>query len=93
MTTQDFPFTIGDAVARARLDADMTREELAVALGVGYRTICNWETDTFVPRGRHLAQLAQVTKAPWLVEAVGSARTRSRCLNAYADQPLLAMAG
>ena len=72
------PFTVGDAIRRARIDAGLTVEEVAVALKVSYRTVLNWESDKFMPRGRTLLAFARLTASDWLLDTIGRARTRSR---------------
>lgn len=85
---QSFPFTVGDAMRRARIDAGLSPEEVAVELKVGYRTVLNWENDKYMPRGRTLLAFAELTRCPWLLETIRSARTRSRCFAKCADQEL-----
>lgn len=86
--TERYPFTVGDAIRRARIDAGLTCEEVAVGLKVSYHTVRNWENDKFVPRGRALAAFVQLTGADWLLETVNLVRTRSRCFATCADQEL-----
>ena len=71
------PFTPGDAIRRARIDAGLSCEEVAVALEVGYRSVLNWENDIFLPRARTLIAFAELTQAVWLLPTINSASARS----------------
>lgn len=82
------PFTLGDAIRRARIDAKMSMEEVAIAVGVRYKTVWNWEHDIFAPRGRNLSRLIEVTGAAWLPHAAVTLRCDSRCYPKCADQEL-----
>lgn len=42
----------GDQIRRMREARKMTQAELATAIGVGPRTVTNWETGSTVPRNR-----------------------------------------
>ena len=75
--TAQFPFTIDDAIRRARLDADLTPKEVALGIGCAYRTVLRWETGEKIPSGRNLARFIQLTGAAWLPEAIEVLRRRS----------------
>lgn len=42
----------GDEIRRLREARKMTQSELATAIGVGVRTVTNWETGATVPKNR-----------------------------------------
>lgn len=59
-----FAKRIGQALARARLDADMTQEEVSEALGVNTETISRFERGHTAPPLFRLFELAEVYGVP-----------------------------
>ena len=87
-----FPFTTDDCIRRARIDARLTPNELAIALDCNYQTVLRWENGTKIPSGRNLVRLIAVTGAQWLPQALESARTRNRCFATDPGQTARALA-
>jgi transcriptional regulator with XRE-family HTH domain len=45
-------------IKRARRDANLTQQELALQLGVSHRTLQNWEAGNGFPRAAHRRRIA-----------------------------------
>jgi transcriptional regulator with XRE-family HTH domain len=61
----DAVLTLGDRIREARRAAGYTNvEQLAVALGVGQRTVQRWETDKSDPSVRRVVDIARLTGRP-----------------------------
>jgi transcriptional regulator with XRE-family HTH domain len=56
--------SLAQKIRQARVDADLTREELAVALGVSLSTVVRYETGRTEPTYSKLARVARATKQP-----------------------------
>lgn len=57
--------SLGELIRQARKDAGFRNaESLAVALGVGQRTVQRWETGKSEPTVRRVAQVAELTGKP-----------------------------
>ena len=61
--------TLGSAIRRARLDANLSQGEVGIRLGVSQGTISFWEREIEMPRIDHLVKL--LIEFPALVEFVG----------------------
>lgn len=55
---------LGAQIRKAREDAGFRREEMAVNLGVGLRTIQRWETGETAPSIKRLSLIATATRKP-----------------------------
>lgn len=55
---------LGTQIRQARVDAGLRREDMAVRLNVGLRTVQRWETGESDPSIRRLGLIAQVTGKP-----------------------------
>lgn len=55
-------FTV--SLAAARINADMTQQQLADALGVDKGTVYNWESGKATPSSIHLRKISQLSKIP-----------------------------
>lgn len=55
---------LGNQIRLARTTAGLRREEVAVQLGVGLRTVQRWETGESSPSIRRLQEIARVTSQP-----------------------------
>jgi transcriptional regulator with XRE-family HTH domain len=55
-------------IRRARKQAHLTQEQVAVALGVPRPYISDWENDKDRPDVEEFRQLMELTGAAWLVE-------------------------
>lgn len=79
-TVHNFPFTVGDAMRRARIDAGLSPQDVAGALGLNYNTILRWESGAKIPGGKNLARFIRVTGAHWLPDALEDlGNASSRC--------------
>ena len=43
-----------------RLEAGMSTEQVAAEMGVTRKTVCEWESELYLPKTRQLPQLAEV---------------------------------
>lgn len=55
-------FTI--SLAAARVNADMTQQQLADALGVDKGTVFNWENGKGVPNANNLRRISEISNIP-----------------------------
>ena len=51
-------FTLADRIEMARVNANLTRKDLADVLGVDYMTICRWEWGDSAPSVQTLLAIA-----------------------------------
>ena len=51
---------LGEAIKRARIEAGMTKAEVARRLGVDWSTIWSWEANRRVPLTKHLLALMKI---------------------------------
>ena len=56
--------SLGDRIKEARLAAGLRREDVAVALGVGFSTAQRWETGRTAPTIARLREVAALTGQP-----------------------------
>ncbi len=65
----DASMELGDRILKARSDAGMTQEQLAVAVGKSRGAVAQWESGEIKPRWETLNSIAKATntKAAWLV--------------------------
>ena len=56
-------FTFGDRLRRMRLDAGLSRSEMADTLGISPHTVTNYETDKTLPTDRRLKLWAEACDA------------------------------
>jgi transcriptional regulator with XRE-family HTH domain len=57
-------FLVGRKIREAREGAGMSREQVAVSLGVAYGTIVRWETSRTEPSVSKVQQIAAITGLP-----------------------------
>lgn len=68
-TTRVPTWTLGELLRKARTDAGLSQDEMAVELGVSRRTVTYWETDHIVPRRAMVLAWALRTSVPvWWLE-------------------------
>lgn len=65
--------TFGDRLAAAREALGMSQKELARRVGIGVRTLENWENDTSEPRANRLTMLSGLlgVSIRWLLTGAG----------------------
>jgi len=68
----------GERLRRARLDAGVTKADLAAGVGVHESTVKRWELQLMAPHERHLFRIATElgVKPRWLVDGAGPMRSR-----------------
>lgn len=78
-------WTVGDRLAKARVFADLTQEQMAQHLDIGRRSIVRYESSDHPPRSIVLAYSA-VTRVPlWWFEPEEELRTKLRITAGYDD--------
>lgn len=78
-------WTVGDRLAKARVFADLTQEQMAQQLDIGRRSIVRYESSGSPPRAIVLAYSA-VTRVPlWWFEPDEELRTKLRATAGYDD--------
>ena len=51
---------LGNTIRQARIDNNMTQEQLASQMGVMQNVVSNWENEVALPRVRQLPELARI---------------------------------
>jgi Predicted transcriptional regulators len=69
------------SLAAARVNANLTQEEVAAIMGVSKTTIVNWEKGRIVPGIPEMSMLSQVYKIPQDYIFLPSYSTKSRKTN------------
>lgn len=64
----DSPFTLGDHIKRARLNAHLDQEDVAEACGVSRPLVSRWENSKSVPDVFELQKIVWITGAEWLAD-------------------------
>jgi transcriptional regulator with XRE-family HTH domain len=66
---------LGERIAKARLSAGLTQEQLAKTMGVSQRVVTYWEREAVVLRAHQLVELAEVLQTP-VEELLGHKRKK-----------------
>ena len=89
MTRTEIPFTLGDALARARKRAGLDQEAVAEAVGVSRPLVSRWENSKSVPDVLQFRAIAEVTGADWLLDLRTLAELDTRTVGETWDEPPL----
>ena len=63
-TYKESPQTFGEALRKARVDADMLAKELGEALGCHRTSVLNWETGAYLPSEENLERIQKILNLP-----------------------------
>ena len=63
-TYSENPQTFGEAIRKARVDADMLAKELGEALGCHRTSVLNWENGVYLPTEENIQRLQTILKLP-----------------------------